>query len=105
MLTYLRDEFQPKMITTAAVLAGHMGMEMIKYQLNKPISKHNRISANLATSTFKFNRPNPAKVYKNNESRLVVPGGTSFFLTEEFTNWTKIDIKQPMLLCQLIQYL
>jgi ubiquitin-activating enzyme E1 len=64
----------PAIATTTAMIVGAVGIEVIKYLLNKKISSFKNVSINLALPLWVFNDPLEAIVNKDKTNDIIMGG-------------------------------
>lgn len=90
----------PAIATTTAMVVGAVGIEIIKFLLNKPAEVYKNVTINLALPLWVFNDPLPPIMNEDKEFDPIMCGPIKV-VPGKFTKWNKIDVKGPMTLEQL----
>jgi len=85
----------PAIATTTAMVVGAVGMEIIKFLLNKKAETYKNVTINLALPLWVFNDPLPPIMNEDKEFDPIMCGPIKV-IPGKFTKWDKIDIKGPM---------
>ena len=98
------DNFQVKLIagkiipalaTTTAMIVGVVGLEVIKYLLEKPLSKMKNSFINLALPLWLFSEPLPPTEANDKEKDPILLS-KSITIPPKWTVWDKIHVKGPL---------
>ena len=87
----------PAIATTTAMVVGAVGIEIIKYLLNKDISVFKNVTINLALPLWVFNDPLHPIEMKDKDYDIMALGPV-IAKPPKFTSWDKIHLKSPMTL-------
>ncbi len=92
----------PAIATTTAMVVGAVGIEIIKYILQKGPEVYKNVTINLALPLFIFNDPLPPQEITDKEFDPImcgpvkaIPSSTYIFILE-FNKWKKIEVQGPL---------
>ncbi|CAD8141130.1 unnamed protein product [Paramecium pentaurelia] len=97
------DQIIPQLITTKAVITGIVGIEILKYILQKNINLIRNTYINLALNTFIFAQPKPPFQNVDLEYNYLICDRT-IAIPKNWTAWDIIKINKKMTIGELIKY-
>lgn len=85
----------PAIATTTAMVVGAVGIEIIKYILQKGPEVYKNVTVNLALPLFIFNDPLPPQEITDKEFDPIMCGPVKA-IPSKFNKWKKIEVQGPL---------
>jgi len=94
----------PAIATTTAMVVGAVGVEIMKFILQKPIEKMKNLFANLAIPLWVFSEPQPPIKNTDKDYDMILLGPVKA-VPPGFTTWDKLIVQGPMTFEDIMKYL